>query len=62
MNPDMTPFVESNALLAIIREDEDAAREVLADSSYHELVMLGRHAMELSRLACHLADLKAPER
>jgi hypothetical protein len=47
---DETPFVEANALLAIIRGETDQARTILLGSTVNELYSLAEHAGELSVL------------
>lgn len=45
-----TPFTEANALLTILNEREDEAREILDDCSKVELMRLARAAQWLSNV------------
>ena len=46
-----TPFAETNALLAILEDDESSLQKILGSMSERELVVLARNALDLSH-AC----------
>jgi hypothetical protein len=54
-----TPYAETNALIWVSQEDEDAARDALADFSPGELTALAANAEALSDLARTMLREKA---
>jgi hypothetical protein len=56
-----TPFVETEALLAVANEDTGAAEDILRDMLPGELARLRRDARELAEMCASMERIKARE-